>query len=84
MDREKLRLAKDWAMHEIVSSLLNGWTVEFQPMNGGYLQVRVSKSGKHAYRCIPISTDEQFYLNIWEAVNTLRQDIMEEFPYVGT
>lgn len=84
MDREKLKLAKDWAMHEIVLSLLNGWAIELRPMNPGYLQVMVSKSGKHAYRAIPISTDEQFYLNMWEAVNTLRQDIVEEFPYVGT
>ncbi len=84
MDNERLKLARDWAMRELSYCFLNDWSVEFQPVNSGYLKIQISKCGKHAYQIIPISTDDRFYMNIWEAINTLRQDILEEFPYVGT
>lgn len=84
MDEKRLKLVRGWAMRELTYCLMNGWTIELQPINGDYLRIQISKCGKHAYQAIPITTDDQFYMNIWEAVNTLRQDIVEEFPYVGT
>lgn len=84
MNEKAMDLAQDWVRRELAYCILNGWAVEFQPINGGDLRIQVSKSGKHAYQIIPISTDVQFYMKIWEVMNTLRQDIMEEFPYVGT
>lgn len=85
MSDQAMELARSWAMQELAYCILNGWTVEFHPLNDGAdLQIHVSKCGKHAYQIIPFSTTIQFYIKIWEVMNNLRQAIMEEFPYVGT
>ncbi len=85
MNEKAMELAQDWVRRELAYCILNGWAVEFHPLNDGTnLQIQISKCGKHAYQTIPIATDVQFYMKIWEAMNNLRQDIMEEFPYVGT
>lgn len=85
MSEKSIELARDWVIRELAYCILNGWTVEFHPLNGGAdLQIQISKCGKHSYQIIPVSTTIQFYMKIWEVMNNLRQDIMEEFPYVGT
>nr|DAM61588.1 MAG TPA: hypothetical protein [Caudoviricetes sp.] len=86
MNEKAMRLAQDCVRRELDYCIMNGWAVEFHPLNDGAdLQIQISKCGKHSYQIIPISTDDvRFYMNIWEVMNTLRQDIMEEFPYVGT
>ena len=85
MNEKAIKLAQDWVRRELTYCIVNGWAVEFHPLNDGAdLQIQISKCGKHAFQVIPISTDVQFYMKIWEVMNTLRQNIMEEFPYVGT
>ena len=67
-------------MRELEYCILNGWSVEFHSLNGGAdLKIQISKCGKNAYQIIPVSTTIQFYTKMWETMNTLRQDIMEEF-----
>lgn len=67
-------------MQELEYCILNGWSVEFHSLNGGAdLKIQISKCGKNAYQIIPVSTTIQFYTKMWETMNTLRQDIMEEF-----
>lgn len=80
--REKHRkLARDWVMRELEYYILTGWAVEFCPLNDGTdLKIQVSKRGKSSYQIIPVSTTVQFYMKIWEVMNTLRQDITNEFP----
>lgn len=85
MSDQATQFASNWAMRELTYCISNGWAVEFHPLNGGAdLQIQMSKCGKHSYQIIPVSTTIQFYIKIWEVMNNLRQDIMEEFPYVGT
>lgn len=85
MSDQATQLASDWAMRELTYCILNGWTVEFHPLNGGAdLRIHLSKMGKHSYQIIPVTVNLQFYIKIWEVINSLRHDIMEEFPYVGT
>lgn len=85
MNEKAMELAQDWVRSELAYCILNGLAVEFHPLNGGAdLQIQMSKCGKHSYQIIPVSTTIQFYIKIWEVMNNLRQDIMEEFPYVGT
>lgn len=85
MSDQAMELTRSWAMRELTYCILNGWAVEFHPLNGGTdLQIRISKCGKHAYQIIPFSTTIQFYMKIWEVMTNLRQAIMEEFPYVET
>lgn len=85
MSDQAMKLARSWISKELTYCILNGWTVEFIPMNGGAnLQIHLSKMGKHSYQIIPVTVDLQFYIKIWEVMNSLRHDIMEEFPYVGT
>lgn len=80
--REKHRkLARDWVVRELTYCILTGWSVEFHSLNGGAdLRIQISKCGKNAYQIIPVSTTVQFYMKIWEVMNTLRQDIMNNFP----
>lgn len=81
MDEKNIELARDLVIRELAYCILNGWAVEFHPLNGGAdLKIQISKCGKNAYQIIPVSTTIQFYMKIWEVMNTLRQDIMEEFP----
>ena len=81
ISEKKMKLARDWAVRELAYCILNGWSVEFHSLNGGAdLRIQISKCGKNAYQIIPFSTTIQFYMKIWEVMNNLRQDIMEEFP----
>lgn len=81
MSDQAMELVRSWAMQELAYCILNGWTVEFHPLNDGAdLQIQVSKCGKHDYQIIPVSTTVQFYMKILEVMNTLRQDIMNNFP----
>lgn len=85
MNKRSANSARDWVARELDYCLLNGWAVEFRPINGGtYLKIQISKCGKHAFQFIPVSTSPDFYMNIWKVINNMRQDILEEFPYVGT
>ena len=85
MSDQAMKFARDLVCEEFLHCLLNGWTVEFIPMNDGTdLRIHMSKMGKHSYQIIPIAINPQFYIKIWEVMNSLRYDIMEEFPYVGT
>lgn len=85
MSDRTMKFARDCVCEELSYCLLNGWTVEFIPMNGGAdLRIHLSKMGKHSYQIIPVTINPQFYIKIWEVMNSLRHDIMEEFPYVGT
>lgn len=78
---KKMKLVRNWVMRELEYCILNGWSVEFHSLNGGAdLKIQISKCGKNAYQIIPVSTTIQFYTKMWETMNTLRQDIMEEFP----
>lgn len=78
---KKMKLARNWVMRELEYCILTGWSVEFHSLNGGAdLKIQISKCGKNAYQIIPVSTTIQFYTKMWETMNTLRQDIMEEFP----
>lgn len=80
--REKHRkLARDWVVRELSYCILTGWSVEFGSLNGGAdLKIQISKRGKSGYQIIPVSTTVQFYMKIWEVMNNLRQDIMNNFP----
>lgn len=81
MDEKNMELARNWVAQELAYCILNGWSVEFHSLNGGAdLKIQISKCGKNAYQIISVSTTIQFYMKIWEVMNTLRQDIMEEFP----
>lgn len=81
INEKNMELARDWVVRELTYSILTGWSVEFCPLNSGAdLKIQISKCGKNSYQIIPVSTTVQFYMKIWEVMNTLRQDIMEEFP----
>lgn len=81
INEKNMELARDWVVQELTYCILTGWSVEFHSLNGGAnLRIQISKCGKNAYQIIPVSTTVQFYMKIWEIINTLRQDIMEEFP----
>ena len=71
MDEKNMELARNWVARELAYCILNG---------GADLKIQISKCGKNAYQIIPVSTTIQFYMKIWKVMNTLRQDIMEEFP----
>lgn len=81
INEKNMELARDWVVRELTYCILTGWSVRFDSLNGGAnLKVQISKCGKNAYQIIPVSTTVQFYMKIWEAMNTLRQDIMNNFP----
>lgn len=81
INEKNIELARDWVVRELTYCILTGWSVEFHSLNGGAdLGIQISKCRKNAYQIIPVSTTVQFYMKIWEVINTLRQDIMEEFP----
>jgi hypothetical protein len=81
INKKNMELARDWVVRELTYCILTGWSVEFHPLNGGAdLRIQISKCGKNAYQIIPISTTVQFYMKIWEVMNNLRQDIMNELP----
>lgn len=81
INEKNMELARDWVVRELTYCILTSWSVEFHSLNGGAnLRIQISKCGKNAYQIIPVSTTVQFYMKIWEVINTLRQDIMEEFP----
>lgn len=81
MSEEDMELARDCVVRELVYCILTGWSVEFGSLNGGAdLKIQISKCGKNVYQIIPVSTTVQFYMKIWEVMNNLRQDIMNNFP----
>ena len=81
INEKKMKLARGWAMRELEHCILTGWSVEFHSRNGGAdLRIQISKCGKSSYQIIPVSTTVQFYMKIWEVMNNLRQDIMNNFP----
>lgn len=81
MGEQNIELARDWVVRELVYCILNGWSVAFCALNGGAdLKIQISKCGKSSYQIIPVSTTVQFYMKIWEVMNNLRQDIMNNFP----
>lgn len=81
MSEQNIELTRDWVMRELEYCILTGWSVEFCSLNGGAdLKIQISKCGKSSYQIIPVSTTVQFYMKIWEVMNTLRQDIMDNFP----
>ena len=80
MSEQNIELTRDWVVRELTYCILTGWSIEFCPLNGGAdLKIQISKCGKNSYQIIPDSTTVQFYMKVWEVMNTLRQDIMEEF-----
>jgi hypothetical protein len=81
MDERNLEFARNWVVQELIYCILTGWSVEFHSLNGGAdLKIRISKCGKNSYQIIPVSDTVQFYMKICEVMNTLRQDIMNNFP----
>ena len=81
INEENMKFARDWVMRELSYCILTGWTVAFHPLNGGSnLLIQISKCGKNSYQIIPVSTTVQFYMKIWEVMNNLRRDIMNNFP----
>nr|DAE42917.1 MAG TPA: hypothetical protein [Caudoviricetes sp.] len=81
INEENMKFARDWVMRELSYCILTGWSVEFGSLNGGAdLKIQISKRGKSGYQIIPVSTTVQFYMKIWEVMNNLRQDIMNNFP----
>lgn len=81
INEKNIELARDWVTRELAYCILTGWSVEFHSLNGGAdLKIQISKCGKNAYQIIPVSTTVQFYMKIWEVMNTLRQDIINNFP----
>lgn len=81
ISKKHMKLARDWVVRELAYCILTGWSVEFHSLNGGAdLKIQISKCGKSSYQIIPVSTTVQFYMKIWKIMNTLRQDIMDEFP----
>ena len=81
MDERNLEFARNWVVQELIYCILTGWSVEFHSLNGGAdLKIQISKCGKNSYQIIPVSTTVQFYMKIWEVMNNLRQDIMNELP----
>ena len=81
INEKNMELARDWVVRELTYCILTGWSVEFGSLNGGAdLKIQISKCGKSGYQIISVSTTVQFYMKIWEAMNSLRQDIMDEFP----
>lgn len=85
MGDQAMEFARNWLGEELTYCILNGWTVEFIPINGGAdLRIHVSKMGKHSYQIIPVSITVQFYIKVQEVISNLRQNIMEEFSYVRT
>lgn len=71
INEKKMKLARGWAMRELEHCILTG---------GADLRIQISKCGKSSYQIIPVSTTVQFYMKIWEVMNNLRQDIMNNFP----
>lgn len=81
INEKNIELARDWVVRELTYYILTGWSVEFCSLNGGAdLKIQISKCGKSSYQIIPVSTAVQFYMKIWEVMNNLRQDIMNNFP----
>lgn len=81
INEKNMEFARDWVMRELSYCILNGWAVTFHPLNGGAnLLIQISKCGKNSYQIIPVSTTVQFYMKIWEVMDNLRQDIMNNFP----
>lgn len=81
INEKNMELVRDWVMRELSYCILTGWTVDFHPLNGGAnLLIQISKCGKNSYQIIPVSTTVQFYMKIWEVMNNLRRDIMNNFP----
>lgn len=81
INEKNIELARNWVTRELAYCILTGWSVEFHSLNGGAdLRIQISKCGKSSYQIIPVSTTVQFYMKIWEVMNNLRQDIMEELP----
>lgn len=81
INEKNMELARDWVVRELSYCILTGWSVEFGSLNGGAdLKIQISKRGKSGYQIIPVSTTVQFYMKIWEVMNNLRQDIMNNFP----
>lgn len=81
INEKNIELARNWVTRELAYCILTGWSVEFHSLNGGAdLKIQISKCGKNAYQIIPVSTTVQFYMKIWEVMNTLRQDIINNFP----
>lgn len=83
INEKNIELARDWVTRELAYCILTGWSVEFHSLNGGAdLRIQISKCGKNAHQIIPVSTTVQFYMKIWEVMNILRQDIMNNFPNI--
>ena len=81
INEKNMELARNWVVRELSYCILTGWSVEFGSLNGGAdLKIQISKRGKSGYQIIPVSTTVQFYMKIWEVMNNLRQDIMNNFP----
>ena len=81
INEKNIELARNWVVQELIYCILTGWSVEFHSLNGGAdLKIRISKCGKNSYQIIPVSDTVQFYMKICEVMNTLRQDIMNNFP----
>lgn len=81
MSDKDIEFARDFVVRELAYCILTGWSVEFHSLNGGAdLKIQISKCGKNSYQIIPVSTTVQFYMKIWEVMNNLRQDIMNNFP----
>ena len=81
INEKNIEFARGWVVRELSYYILTGWAVEFCPLNGGAdLKIQISKREKSSYQIIPVSTTVQFYMKIWEVMNNLRQDIMEELP----
>ena len=81
MSDKDIEFARDFVVQELAYCILTGGSVEFHSLNGGAdLKIQISKCGKNSYQIIPVSTTVQFYMKIWEVMNNLRQDIMNNFP----
>lgn len=83
MAKIKRALGEYWFAAEFTYVILNGWSVEFTPIDDGDdLQVHLSKCGKHAYQIISLTDDTDLYLMLHNVIENLRQEILKEFPYV--
>lgn len=77
---KNMEVARGLVVRELSYCILAGWSVEFCSLNGGAdLKIQISKCGKSSYQIIPVSTTVQFYMKIWGVMNSLRQDIMNNF-----
>lgn len=83
INEKNIEFARDWVARELAYCILTGWSVEFHSPNCGTdLRIQISKCEKNTYQIIPVSTTVQFYMKIWEVMNTLRQDIMNNFQNI--